>query len=118
MVKKKKNLTRSRDGEVREEEESGEQRGFEEVLWSEGVGDDESFFQVVCSPEAAVVPDGLRLRGSRVCINIYSYASHRFLHQDWGSWGGGILGTQEASTHVDFPTGNEARRQAGFTWHM
>lgn len=51
----------------------GGRTGSEEV-WKGGreSESDESFFQVVCSPEATVDPDGLRLRGNRMCINIYS----------------------------------------------
>lgn len=49
------------------------ERGDEQAATTSGRGgSDESFFQVVCSPEATVDPDGLRLRGNRMCINIYS----------------------------------------------
>lgn len=62
-----KNLTRCEERWMERQREGG---GKQAVMRS-GRGRDESLFQVVCSPEATVDPDGLRLRGNRMCINIY-----------------------------------------------
>lgn len=68
---------------------------------------DESFFQVVCSPEATVDPDGLRLRGNRMCINIYSRLLSLFPSRLWEKKKKKketTLGVQETSSHVDLLT--------------
>lgn len=62
---------------------------------------DESFFQVVCSPEATVDPDGPRLRGNRMCINIYSRLPSLFPSRLEGKKKETTLGLQETSSRVD-----------------